>query len=131
MPDVEVEPVGWRPDSPPATLLAQALFGPVDPLARDDYEVADDSKELTKAVGASPNAIGYLPLTQLKPGSGVRPVGVLPRSLYLDVSADSLSEPEARRFVREYLSDSPAIHASDGAVAVAPSHRVHRKFTRP
>ena len=131
MPDVEVEPVGWRPDSPPATLLAQALFGPVDPLARDDYEVADDSKELTKAVGASPNAIGYLPLTQLKPGSGVRPVGVLPRSLYLDVSADSLSEPEARRFVREYLSDSPAIHASDGAVAVSPSHRVHRKFTRP
>jgi len=130
-PAVEVEPVGWKPDSAPATLLAQALFGPIDPLARDDYEVTADSKELTKAVASSPNAIGYLPLAQLKPGSGVRPVGVLPRALYLDVSRDSLKQPESRRFVREYLNHPPAIRASDGAVAVTPSHRVYRKFTRP
>jgi phosphate transport system substrate-binding protein len=131
MPVAQVEPVGWRPDSPPATLLAQALFGPVGPLARDDYEVADDSKQLAKAVASSPYAIGYLPLAQLKPGSGVRPVGVLPRALYLDVSRDSLKQPEARRFVREYLRHPPAIQVSDGATAVVPSHRVYRKFTRP
>jgi phosphate transport system substrate-binding protein len=75
-PDTPLEPMGWKPDSPPATLLAQALFGAVDPLMRDDYEVADDSKELAKSVAASPDAIGYLPVTQLKPGSGVRPLRV-------------------------------------------------------
>jgi hypothetical protein len=131
LPAVPLEPVGWKPDSPPATLLAQALFGPVDPVMRDDYQVVDDAKELTKAVASSPNAIGYLPLTQLKPGSGLRPFRVLSRPLYLDVSRDSLREPETRRFVREYLAHPPAIRASDGAVAVAPSHRVYRKFTRP
>jgi phosphate transport system substrate-binding protein len=130
-PALEVEAMGWKPDSAPATLLVQALFGPIDPLARDDYEVAGNSKELTKAVASSPNAIGYLPLAQLKPGSGVRPVGVLPRALYLDISRDSLKQPETQRFVREYLSHPPAIHASDGAAAVASSHRVYRKFTRP
>jgi ABC-type phosphate transport system substrate-binding protein len=112
-------------------LLAQALFGPVDPLMRDDYEVADDSKELAKSVAGSPGAIGYLPLTQLKPESGVRALRVFSRPLYLDVSKDSLREPEARRFVREYLSRPPMIRASDGAVAVASSHRIYRKFTRP
>jgi ABC-type phosphate transport system substrate-binding protein len=130
-PAVPVEPVGWKPDSPPATLLAEGLFGPVDPLTRDDYEVADDSKEIIKAVASSPNAIGYLPRTQLKPGSGVRPVHVLFRPLYLDVSRDSLRVPEVRRFVREYIGHPPAIRASDGAVAVPFSHRVYRKFTRP
>lgn len=93
--------------------------------------MTDDARELTEAVASSPNAIGYLPLTQLKPGSGVRPLRVLPRPLYLDVREDSLREPEARRFVREYLRDPPAFRASDGAVAVEPSHRIHRKFTRP
>jgi phosphate transport system substrate-binding protein len=130
-PTVPLEPVGWKPDSAPATLLAQALFGPVDPLTRDDYRVTDDAKELAQAVASSPNAIGYLPLTQLKPRSGVRPLRVLSRPLYLDVSAGSLREPEARRFVREYLSDPPVIRPSDGAIAVAPSHRLYRKFTRP
>jgi phosphate transport system substrate-binding protein len=131
VPDTTLEPIGWKPDSPPATLLAQALFGPVDPLMRDDYEVADDSKELAKSVAASPGAIGYLPLTQLKPGSGVRPLRIFSRPLYLDVSRDSLSEPEVRRFVREYLSDPPMIRASDGAVPAASSHPIYRKFTRP
>jgi phosphate transport system substrate-binding protein len=130
-PATPVEPVGWKPDSPPATLLAEGLFGPVDSLTRDDYEVADDSKELTKAVASSPNAIGYLPQSQVKPGSGVRPLYVLSRPLYLDVSRDSLRVPEVRRFVREYLGDPPAIRASDGAVPVPFSHRVYRKFTRP
>jgi phosphate transport system substrate-binding protein len=131
LPAVPVEAVGWKPDSPPATLLAQGLFGPVDPLLRDDYQVADDSKQLAEIVASSPHAIGYLPLTQVKPGSGVRPVRVLSRTLYLDVSADSLKQPEARRFVREYVSDPPADRASDGAVAVRFSHRLYRKFTRP
>jgi hypothetical protein len=130
-PAAPLEPVGSKPDSPPATLLAQRLFGPVDPLMRDDYEVADESKELAKAVASSPNAIGYLPLSQLKPGSGLRALSVLPRRLYLDVSADSLKESEARRFVREYLGDPPVIRPSDGAVTAVPSHRVYRKFTRP
>jgi phosphate transport system substrate-binding protein len=130
-PAAPLEPVGWKPDSAPATLLAEALFGHIDPLMRDDYEVTDDSKELTKAVASSPNAIGYLPLTQVKPGSGLRTLRVLSRPLYLDVSADSLREPETRRFVQEYLRHPPTIRASDGAVAVTPSHRIYRKFTRP
>jgi phosphate transport system substrate-binding protein len=130
-PAITVEPVGWKPDSAPATLLAQALFGPVDPLARDDYEVADDAKELIRAVSSSPNAIGYLPVAQLKAESGLRPLRVLPRPLYLEVSSDSLKDPEGRGFVREYVGHPPRIHASDGAVAVPSSHRVYRKFTRP
>jgi phosphate transport system substrate-binding protein len=130
-PAAPIEPVGWKPDSPPATLLAQALFGPVDPLMRDDYEVIADSKELTSAVASSPNAIGFLPLTQVQSGLGVRTLRVVPRSLYLDVSEASLRRPEARRFVREYVDEPASIHASDGAVAVDPSHRIYRKFTRP
>jgi phosphate transport system substrate-binding protein len=114
-PPVSLGPIGWRPDSAPTTLLAEALFGPDDPLVRDDYEVIDDAKGLTAAVASSPSTIGYLPVRKLKPGSGVRPVRTLPRPLYLDVSADSLRTPETRRFLREYLA----------------SHRLYRKFTRP
>jgi ABC-type phosphate transport system substrate-binding protein len=131
LPAVPIEPVGWKPDSPPATMLAEGLFGPVDPLLRDDYHVADDATELSRAVASSPNSIGFLPLTQLKPDSGVRAVSVLPHHLYLEVSATSVRKPEIRRFVREYLGDPPRIRVSDGAVAIEPSHRIHRKFTRP
>jgi phosphate transport system substrate-binding protein len=151
-PPLPLQPVGSKPDSPPATLLAEALFGPVDPLVRTDYLTADDPKELSRIVASSPNALGYLPLTQLKPGSGVRPLAidtgggcvlptaasvrdggyrVLSRPLYLDLSLDSLKEPENRRFVREFLSHPPTLRASDGAIAVARSHSVYRKFTRP
>jgi phosphate transport system substrate-binding protein len=151
-PAVPLEPVGWKPDSSPATLLAKGLFGPVDPLVRDDYEIANDSKELTRAVSSSPSSIGYLPATQLKPGMGVRALAidnggdcvapttrsvrdrsyrVLSSRLYLDISLGSLREPETRRFVRDYLSDPPTFRASDGAIAVSASHRIYRKFTRP
>lgn len=129
-PAAPLEPIGWRPDSAPATLLAEALFGTVDPLVRDDYEVVDDSHQLTEAVAGSPNAIGYLPSIQLKPASGVRRIRVLSRPLYLDVSLDSFRGAEARRFVREYLADPPALRPSDGAVVVTPSHHVYRMFTR-
>jgi phosphate transport system substrate-binding protein len=114
-PDAPLEPVGWKPDSAPATLLAEALFGPVDPLTRDDYNVDDDDEALIQAVATSPNAIGYLPIDELEAGSGVRVVRVLPRPLFLDVSSASLGRPEVHRFVRDYLS----------------SHPVYRKFTRP
>jgi phosphate transport system substrate-binding protein len=151
-PATPVEPVGWKPDSPPATLLAQALFGPVGPLMRDDYQVADDAKLISKAVAASPAAIGFLPVTQVDPSAGVRPLAVdtgsgcvaptpasvrddcyrvLSRPLALGVRADSLRRPEVRRFVGEYLAEPPAISKADGAVAVASSHRIYRKFTRP
>jgi phosphate transport system substrate-binding protein len=130
-PATPLEPVGWKPDSPPVTLLAEALFGPHDPLVRNDYEIVNDAKELTRIVASSPNAIGYLPVAQLKASSGVRPLRVLPRPLYLDVSRAALRKPEARRFVREYLAHPPAIHLSDGAIAVAHSHSIYRKFTRP
>ena len=130
-PGVPLEPVGWKPDSPPATLLGEALFGPVDPLMRDDYEVTDDAKQLTRAVASSPNAIGYLPLAQLRAGSGLRAVDVVQRPLYLEVSDDSLRERQTRRFVLEYLGDPPAARASDGVVEVETSHRIYRKFTRP
>jgi hypothetical protein len=56
---------------------------------------------------------------------------VLSRTLYLDIGAASLTKPEARRFVREYLGDSPLVRVSDGVVAVEPSQRIHLKFTRP
>ena len=82
-------------------------------------------------MASSTGAIGFLPLAQLKPGSGLRAIRVVPRPLYLEVSADSLREPAARRFVLEYLAHPPAIRASDGALSVAVSHRVYRKFTRP
>jgi phosphate transport system substrate-binding protein len=113
LPAAQLEPVGWKPDSASATLLAEALFGPVDPLVRDDYVVAADAKELTRLVASSANAIGYLPQTQLRPESGVRTVSLLPRPLYLDVNLDSLRNPEVRRFIRElpaFTSPSPDLH---------------------
>ena len=130
-PAVPLEPVGWKPDSPPATLLAEALFGPVDPLTRDDYEVADQASEVAQIVASSPTAIGYLPVTQLGAESGLRPLRVLSRPLYLEVSSGSLRRPEVRGFVREYVLDPPAIRASDGLAPVEPSHPIYRKFTRP
>src|SRR3954453_2913712 len=130
-PSAPLTPIGWRPDSAPATLLAEALFGAHDPLLRNDYEVTDDAKGLIKAVASSPNAIGYLPEAQVKPGSGLRPLRLLPRPLYLDVSVESSREPAARRFLREYLADPPAVRDSDGGLAGVPSHPVYRKFTRP
>jgi phosphate transport system substrate-binding protein len=147
-----IEPTGWKPDSPPADLLAQALFGPVDPLLRDDYEVADDAKKISAVVASSPAAIGFLPVTQIRPGAGVRPLAVdagegcvtptvasvrdgayrvLSRPLSLDVRAEALRRPEARRFFREYLAHEPSIRRVDGAIPVDSSHRVYRKFTRP
>jgi len=151
-PDVELEPVGWRPDSPPYTLLAEGLFGPVDPLTRNDYEVAGDPAELAKAVAASPNAVGYLPVGQIKRGAGVRALALdagrgcvtptvasvrdgtypaLSRPLYLDVRTESLQRPELRRFVREYLRGPPPTERADGVIRVPISHRLYRKFTRP
>ncbi len=76
LPPLPLEPVGWKPDAPPAKLLAEVLFGPVDPLLRSDYDVADGPNELSGRVASSPAAIGFLPVTQLEPGSGVRPVAV-------------------------------------------------------
>ncbi len=151
-PALPLEPAGWKPDTPPATMLAQALYGPIDPLTRDDYEVAGDAKELTKLVAPSPYALGYLPIVQLNPSAGVRPLAldagsgciaptvesvddgsypVLMRSLNLEVRTASLRRPEARRFVREFIARSPAVTRADGAVPVPFSHRVYRKFTRP
>jgi phosphate transport system substrate-binding protein len=151
-PAVPFEAAGWKPDSPPATMLAQALYGPVDPLTRDDYEVADDAKDLSKLVAPSPYAVGYLPIVQLNPSAGVRPVAldagrgcvapsaesvgdgsypVLTRPLNLEVRSASLRRPEARRFVRDFVARPPALTKADGAVATPSSHRVHWKFTRP
>jgi phosphate transport system substrate-binding protein len=151
-PALPLEPVGWKPDAPPAILLAEAVSGPADPLLRGDYEVADDPKELGRRVAGSPAAIGFLPITQFERGSGVRPLavdagrgcvsptapavedgayGALSRPMHMDVSVDSLKEPETRHFVREYLGDPQAVHASDAVLAVEPSQRVYRKFTRP
>ncbi len=151
-PDAELEPVGWKPDTPQYTLLAEGLFGPVDPLTRNDYEVAGDAAELAATVAASSSAVGYLPVGQLKRGAGVRPLAVdagsgcvtptvdsirdgsypaLARPLYLDVRTESLQRPEPRRFVREYLQGSPPVGKADGVIPVNPSHRIYRKFTRP
>lgn len=151
-PAVPLEPAGWKPDSPPATMVAQALFGPIDPLTRDDYEVADDAKELAKIVTPSPYAVGYLPVVQLNPSAGLRPLAVnagrgcvapspesvsdgsypvLSRPLELAVRTASLRRPEARRFVREFVARPPAVTKADGALPVPSSHRVHWKFTRP
>ncbi len=151
-PDAELEPVGWKPDSPPYTLLAEGLFGPIEPLTRNDYEVAGDAAELAATVAASPNAVGYLPVGEIERGGGVRTLAVyagqgcvtptvdsvrdgrypvLSRPLYLDVRAGSLRRPELRRFVREYLQGPQPIGTADGVITVPTSHRIHRKFTRP
>jgi phosphate transport system substrate-binding protein len=150
-PATPLEPVGWKPDSPPATLLAEELYGPIEPQMRDDYEVVDDAKGLTRTVAVSPRALGFLPVTQLRPGTGVRPLAVdagggcvmptvaslrdgtyrvLTSSLDLDVRAAALHRPEVRRFVGDYLARPPAVRKVDGALAVGRSHRIYRKFTR-
>ncbi len=150
-PDAQLETVGWKPDSPTYTLLAEGLFGPVEPLTRNDYEVAGDTAALGTAVAASPNAVGYLPVRQIKRGAGVRPLALdaghgcvtptagsirdgsypaLSRPLYLDVRTESLRRPELRRFVREYLQRPPPVGKADGVIPVSPSHRIYRKFTR-
>ena len=150
-PDAELEPVGWRPDSPPHTLLAEGLFGPVDPLTRNDYEVAGDAAEIAATVAASPGAVGYVPVGQLKRGAGVRPLALdtghgcvtptvdsvrdgsypaLSRPLYLDIRAESMRRPEARRFIRDFLRRTPSIGGADGLIPAATSHRVYVKFTR-
>jgi phosphate transport system substrate-binding protein len=151
-PAVELQPVGWKPDTAPYTLLAEGLYGPVDPLTRNDYQEATDTAELAESVAASPSAIGYLPVGELKRGAGVRPVAVnggrgcvtptvssvrdgsypsLSRPLYLDVSAEALRRPESRRFIREYLDRPPAPGPQDGVITMPNSHRIYRKFTRP
>jgi phosphate transport system substrate-binding protein len=151
-PTIDLKPVGWKPESPPYTLLAQGLFGPIDPLTRDDYEVAGDSAELAEAVAASPGGVGYLPVGKLRRAVGVRPLAVdagggcvtptvasvrdgsyrrLSRRLYLDVAVGSMRRPEARRFVREYLENPPPVATAPGAIEVPASHRIYRKFTRP
>ena len=151
-PAADLKPVGWNPDSPPYTLLAQGLFGPLEPETRNDYDEIGNTAELATAVAATPDALGYLPVGKLRRAHGVRPLAldggrgcVLPsestvrdgsypalsRSLYLDMSVDALRHPEARRFVREYLAKPPPISAAPGAIEVRASHRVYRKFTRP
>jgi phosphate transport system substrate-binding protein len=151
-PHAELETVGWKPDSPPYTLLAEGLFGPVEPLTRNDYEVAGDAAELAATVAASPNTVGYLPVGQIKRGAGVRPLALdtgngcvtptvdsvrdgsypaLSRPLYLDVRTESLRRPEPRGFVREYLREPRPIGKADGVISVSSSHRIYRKFTRP
>jgi phosphate transport system substrate-binding protein len=150
-PAVELQPVGWKPDTAPYTLLAEGLYGPVDPLTRNDYQEVTDSAELAESVAASPSAIGYLPVGELKRGAGVRPVAVdagkgcvtptvhsvrdgsyrvLSRPLDLDVNVASARRPEVRRFIGDYLRAAPEIGAA-GVIATPISHRIYRKFTRP
>jgi len=97
-------------------------------------------------------ALGYLPVGELRPGAGVRPLALdtgrgcvtptvdsvldgsypaLSRPLYLDVRTESLRRPEPRRFIREYLRGPPPARTADGVISVPTSHRVYRKFTRP
>jgi phosphate transport system substrate-binding protein len=134
-PAIPIEPVGFKPDSPPYTLLAQGLLGSAEPQTRVDYEIARDSAEVARAVSSSAGGIGYQPADELEDGSGVRPVALdaargcvmptpstvrdgsypaLSRPLDLTVNRASLDRPEVHRFLGEY----PA------------SQRVHRKFTR-
>jgi phosphate transport system substrate-binding protein len=134
-PAIPIEPVGWKPDSPPYTLLAQGLLGSADPQTRVDYEIAGDSASVAGRVRPSAGALGYLPASELELADGVRPLGLdggdgcirptastvragsypaLSRPLDLNVNRASLRRPEVRRFIAEY----PA------------SQRVHRKFTR-
>jgi phosphate transport system substrate-binding protein len=148
----EIRPIGWKPDSPPYTLLAQALYGGTDPKTRDDAEVASDAGDLMAEVAASPNAIGYLPFAEYRRGRGVRLLAVdggegclmptvrtitdrsystLSRPLYLDVSRESLGEPAVRAFVHDYLRWMPGLGQTAEAVPTVNSHRVYRRFTRP
>jgi phosphate transport system substrate-binding protein len=134
-PAMPIEPVGWNPDSPPYTLLAQGLLGSADPQTRVDYEIAADAAGVERAVSSSAAKLGYLPLGEVNRPAGVRVLGLnvgrgcvmptastvrdgsypaLSRPLELNVNRASLRRPEVRRFIRAY----PA------------SHRIHRKFTR-
>jgi phosphate transport system substrate-binding protein len=151
-PAAELEPVGWKPDSPPYALMAAALFGPIDPLTRDDFEIGADAAGIVQAVSASPGAIGFLSLGDLHGSRGVRAMSIngghgcvtattatvrdgrypaLSRPLDLDVSTESLRRPEVRRFIADYLRAGPAIRSAAGVVGVPGSHRLHGKFTRP
>jgi phosphate transport system substrate-binding protein len=151
-PALELEPIGWKPDSPPYTLMAAALFGPIAPLTRDDFEIASNAAGIVQSVGASPVAVGFLPLGDLVGATGVRAVSIegghgcvaptaatvgdgrypaLSRPLDLDVNTKSLRRPEVRRFIGDYLRAGRAIRSAAGVVGVPGSHRLHGKFTRP
>jgi phosphate transport system substrate-binding protein len=151
-PALELEPVGWKPDSAPDTLMAAALFGPIAPLTRDDFEIAADSGGIVRAVGASSAAVGFVPLGDLDGATGVRTVSIdggrgcvaptpatvrdgrypaLSRPLDLNVNKKSLRRPEVRRFIGDYLRAGRAIRSAAGVVGVPGSHRLHEKFTRP
>jgi phosphate transport system substrate-binding protein len=151
-PAVELQPVGWKPDSPPYTLLAEGLFGSASPMTRDDYEIAGDASGLALNVNGSAGKIGYLPRGELRRAAGVRTLSldggggcvrptaasvrdggypVLSRPLDLNVNAASMRRPEVRSFVRAYLRAGRRIRAAAGVVGVPRSHRVHVKFTRP
>lgn len=151
-PPAPLDAVGSKPDGTPYTLMAEALFGPADPLTRNDYTVADDPVDLRDTVAASPDRVGFLPVTQIGSKAGVRPVAVdaghgcvtptpdsvrdgsyrvLSRPLYLTVNTDAAKSPAVRRFIAEYLKRPPRIRRSDGMVSVRRLHRLYRKFTRP
>jgi phosphate transport system substrate-binding protein len=151
-PELELEPVGWKPDSPPYALMAAALFGPIDPLTRDDFEIGADAGGIEQAVSGSPGAVGFLPLGDLHGSTGVRALSIdgghgcvlptmatvrdgrypaLSRPLDLDVNAKALRRPEVRRFIADYLRAGPAIRSAAGGVGAPGSHRLHGKFTRP
>jgi phosphate transport system substrate-binding protein len=124
-PAIPIEPVGWKPDSPPYTLLAQGLLGSSDPQMRVDYEIGGDSVEVGRSVSSSAGKLGYLPVGELGRAAGVRPLALdagrgcvmptpsavgdgsypaLSRPLALKANRASLIRPEVRRFLREYLA---------------------------
>jgi phosphate transport system substrate-binding protein len=134
-PDTPIEPIGWKPDSPPYTLLAQGLLGSADPQTRVDYEIEGDAAGVQRAVSSAAAKLGYLPIGEVRRTAGVRALRLnggagcvmptastvrdgsypaLSRPLDLNVNRASLRRPEVRRFVSVYLA----------------SHRIHRKFTR-
>jgi phosphate transport system substrate-binding protein len=151
-PDVELRPIGWKPDSPPHTLFAEGLFGPVNPLTRDDYEITPDATGLERVLRPSAGGLGYMPLGELNQGAGVRPLELggrrgcvmptmstvrdgrypaLSRPLDLNVNRVSLRRPEVQRFVSEYLRAARKLRAAAGVAAARGSQRLYRKFTRP
>ena len=139
-PDAELEPVGWKPDSPP---VHAARRGPVRPGRSADQERLRGGRRRSRArrEGRRLARRGRIPAVgELERGAGVRPLAVdagrgcvtptvdsvrdgsypvLSRPLYLDVRADSLRRPELRRFVREYLQGPPPIGTADGVTTGA------------
>jgi phosphate transport system substrate-binding protein len=132
--------------------MGAALFGPVVPLTRDDFEIAADAAGIVQSVGASPAAVGFLPLGDLDGATGIRAVSIdgghgcvaptaatvrdgrypaLSGPLNLNVNTKSLRRPEVRRFIGGYLRAGRAIRSAAGVVGVPGSHRLHGKFTRP